>query len=93
MFDGSGWRGWGNWSAFDYFLDWLLYGFGHKGQPQPPEEKNEYQGAGDRLYQIFNVETLLAYPHDYFGASWRRINTAVISGFIRHRCRFPSSWR
>jgi hypothetical protein len=32
------WRGWGNWSAFDYFLDWLLYGFGHKGQPQPPEE-------------------------------------------------------
>jgi hypothetical protein len=61
------WRGWGNWSAFDYFMDWLLYGFGHKGQPQPPEEKTEYQGASDRLYQVFNLETLLAYPHDYFG--------------------------
>jgi hypothetical protein len=61
------WRGWGNWSAFDYFLDWLLYGFGHKGQPQPPEEKAEYQGASDRLYQVFNLETLLAYPHDYLG--------------------------
>jgi len=61
------WRGWGNWSAFDYFLDWLLYGFGHKGQPRPPEEKNEYEGASDRLYQVFNLETLLAYPHDYFG--------------------------
>ncbi len=61
------WRGWGNWSAFDYFLDWLLYGFGHKGQPQPPHERQEYQGASDRLYQVFNLETLLAYPHDYFG--------------------------
>jgi hypothetical protein len=60
------WRGWGNWSAFDYFLDWLLFGIGHKGQPEPPEEKNEYQGASDRLYQVFNLETLLAYPHDYF---------------------------
>jgi hypothetical protein len=28
------WRGWGNWSAFDYLIDWLLYGFGHKGQPK-----------------------------------------------------------
>ncbi len=61
------WRGWGNWSAFDYFVDWLLYGFGHKGQPEPPQEREEYQGASDRLYQVFNLETLLAYPHDYFG--------------------------
>ena len=61
------WRGWGNWSAFDYFIDWLLFGFGHKGQPQAPEERDEYRGASDRLYQIFNLETLLAYPHDYFG--------------------------
>src|SRR5436190_11411552 len=61
------WRGWGNWSAFDYFMDWLLYGFGHKGQPEPPQERDEYQGASDRLYQVFNLETLLAYPYDYFG--------------------------
>jgi hypothetical protein len=61
------WRGWGNWSAFDYFMDWLLYGFGHRGQPEPPEERDEHQGASDRLYQVFNLETLLAYPYDYFG--------------------------
>jgi hypothetical protein len=61
------WGGWGSWSAFDYFLDSLLYGFGHQSQPQPPEEKDEYQGASARLYQVFNLETLLAYPYDYFG--------------------------
>jgi hypothetical protein len=61
------WRGWGSWSAFDYFMDWLLYGFGHQGRTHLPEEKDEYQGASDRLYQVFNLETLLAYPYDYFG--------------------------
>lgn len=61
------WRGWNSWAAFDYFMDWLLFGFGHKGQPELPEEKNEYRGAGERLYQVFNLETLLAWPHDYFG--------------------------
>lgn len=61
------WRGWNSWSAFNYFLDWLLFGFGHSGHRQLPEEKDEHQGASERLYQIFNLETLLAYPHDYFG--------------------------
>jgi len=61
------WRGWGSWSAFDYFLDWLLFGFGHKGQPQLPEEKDDFEGANVRLYQVFNLETLLAYPYDYLG--------------------------
>jgi hypothetical protein len=59
------WRGWNSWSAVDYFLDWLLYGFGHQGQPQLPEERDESKGASDRLYQMFNLETLLAYPYDY----------------------------
>ena len=61
------WRGWGSWSAFDYFMDWLLFGLGHTGQPKLPEEIDEYKGASDRLYQVFNLETLLAYPHDYLG--------------------------
>jgi hypothetical protein len=61
------WRGWGSWTAFDYFMDWLLYGLGHRGQNEPPEEKVEFRGASDRLYQVFNLETLLAYPHDYLG--------------------------
>ena len=61
------WHGWGNWLAFDFFMDWLLFGFGHSGQPQPPQERVEHRAASDRLYQVFNLETLLAYPHDYFG--------------------------
>jgi N-6 DNA Methylase len=61
------WRGWGSWSVFDYFLDWLLFGFGDRTQPELPDEKEEYSGASNRLYQVFNLETLLAYPHDYFG--------------------------
>ncbi len=32
-----------------------------------PEERGEFQGASVRLYQAFNLETLLAYPYDYFG--------------------------
>jgi hypothetical protein len=61
------WRGWNSWAAFDYFMDWLLFGLGHKGQTELPEEKDEYRGACGRLYQVFTLETLLAWPHDYFG--------------------------
>ena len=32
------WQTWGSWTYFDYLLDWLLYGFGHLGQPEPPLE-------------------------------------------------------
>ena len=61
------WRGWNSWAAFDCFVDWLLLGFGHKGQPDLSEEKSEYERANERLYQVFNLETLLAWPYDYFG--------------------------
>ncbi len=61
------WQGWGSWQVFDYFMDWLLHGLGHSGQPQPPDEPNGCSGASDRLYQVFNLETLLAWPHDYLG--------------------------
>ena len=60
------WRGWSSWNVFDYFLDWLLFGLGDRSQPNLPDEK-DYTGASNRLYQTFNVETLLAYPYDYFG--------------------------
>ena len=61
------WQGWGSWQVFDYFMDWLLFGFGHRGQPVLPTESSEFAGASDRLYQVFNLETLLAWPHDYLG--------------------------
>ena len=63
----GGWQGWGSWQFFEYFMDWLLFGFGHGGHKVPPKEPLGAEGASDRLYQVFNIETLLAYPHDYFG--------------------------
>ena len=48
-------------------MDWLLFGFGHGGHKVLPKEPSGAEGASDRLYQVFNIETLLAYPHDYFG--------------------------
>ena len=61
------WQGWGSWQVFDYFLDWLLFSLGHRGQPVLPNEPADFTGASERLYQVFNLETLLAWPHDYLG--------------------------
>src|SRR5579871_2214141 len=33
---GGGWQGWSSWSYVRYFLEWLLFGFGHPGQPELP---------------------------------------------------------
>jgi len=63
----GGWQGWGSWNFFSYFMDWLLFGFGHGGHKVLPKEPSGAEGASDRLYQVFNIETLLAYPHDYLG--------------------------
>lgn len=61
------WQGWGGWEYFNYFLDWLLYGFGHHGQRTLPIEPHGCDGASMRLYQLFVVEVMLAWPYDYFG--------------------------
>ncbi len=63
----GGWQGWSSWQYFDYFLDWLLYGFGHAGHTDAPREPSGSEGASDRLYRTFNLETLLAFPSDYLG--------------------------
>jgi len=57
------WRTWGSWQYLDYFFDWLLYGFGQLKQ-LPPEPET---GAFSRLYQVFCLEAMLAWPRDYFG--------------------------
>lgn len=61
------WQGWSSWNYFDYFLDWLLFGLGHISTPNEPKPPGDCEGASERLYQIFNLEPLIAYPHDYFG--------------------------
>jgi hypothetical protein len=61
------WQSWGGWEYFNYFMGWLLYGFGHSGQPELPPEPSGCEGCSDRLYQVFCLEALLAWPYDYFG--------------------------
>jgi len=61
------WQGWGSFQYFEYFLDWLLYGFGHSGQKELPQEPFGATGASLRLYQYFNLAIPLAWPYDYFG--------------------------
>jgi hypothetical protein len=59
------WGGWSGWENVNYFLDWLLYGFGYNGQKELPKEP--CAGASMRLYQLFQLETLLLWPYDYLG--------------------------
>jgi hypothetical protein len=59
------WQGWSSWQYMDYFLDWLLFGFGHL--TTMPDEPLGCEGAAKRLYQVFTLERLQAWPHDYFG--------------------------
>ncbi len=61
----GGWQGWGSWRLFDYYLDWLLYGFGDHRQKEPPVEPEP--GAFSRLYQVFCMEAMIAWPADLFG--------------------------
>lgn len=63
----SSWRTWSGWSYFDFFLDWMLFGLGHKGQPETPQPPGGCNGASDRLYQVFCLDAMLLWPHDYFG--------------------------
>ncbi|ACK73885.1 hypothetical protein PCC7424_5827 (plasmid) [Gloeothece citriformis PCC 7424] len=61
------WQGWGAWTYIEYFLDWLLYGFGHPNYQQLPSERQGCEGASMRLYQLVDLSLLLFYPEDYFG--------------------------
>jgi hypothetical protein len=63
----GGWQGWSSWQYINYFFEWMLFGLGHDGHKTPPKEPAGSEGASDRLFQTFNLETLLAFPSDYFG--------------------------
>jgi len=74
----------GGWQYFDYFLDWLLFGFGHQGQPQLPGERRGCAGAAARLYQVFCVEALLGWPLRLFWRHPGRKPPRAQSGFLPH---------
>lgn len=63
----GGWQGWGSYQNMDYFLDWLLFGFGNHANLTEPEVPSGCEGASERLYQTFDLAPWLAQPNDYLG--------------------------
>ncbi|MGG6262942.1 hypothetical protein ACQ4M3_24295 [Leptolyngbya sp. AN03gr2] len=61
------WQSWSSTEYIEFFLDWLLFGLGHKGQPRSPIEPCGCQGAGDRLLKTFDLSGLMLFPQDYWG--------------------------
>ena len=76
-------------ARIEYFLDWLLYGFGH---PHPwftqlPAEPSACEGCSMVLYQLFNLFHLLYQPQDYWG---NLIVEAKGKGSQKHTGYFPT---
>lgn len=61
------WNTISSWTYLHYFIDWLLFGFGHPGYKELPPEPQGCKGASMRLYQLFDISYLLMFPYDYFG--------------------------
>jgi len=59
------WTGWSSFSNINYFLDWLLFGFGFLHEE--PKEPSGCKGASMRLYQFFDLAIFQVYPWDYWG--------------------------
>lgn len=53
--------------AVEFFLDWLLWGFGHISQPIMPIYGSEGK-VHEKLYQVFQLGWLQTYPYDYLGS-------------------------
>ena len=76
-------------TRIEYFLDWLLFGFGH---PHPwftqlPTEPSGCEGCSMVLYQLFNLFHLLYKPQDYWG---NLIVEAKGKGSQKHTGYFPT---
>ncbi|MGB5710721.1 MAG: hypothetical protein WBM44_07395, partial [Waterburya sp.] len=76
-------------TRIEYFLDWLLFGFGH---PHPwfqilPPEPHSCKGCSMVLYQVFDLFPLLYQPKDYFGVL---IAEAKGKGSQKHTGYFPT---
>ena len=85
------WRTWGGWGYFDYFLSWLLFGLGHKGQSELPVEPIGCQNASNRLYQVFTLDAMMLWPHDYWGTLLAESSYGKQQGFYptpHHICEF-----
>lgn len=53
--------------AFEFLLDWLLYGFGHEDFTKLPTPKSREKNMSSFLYEYFDLFPFLVNPYDYFG--------------------------
>ncbi|MEG4490299.1 hypothetical protein [Microcoleus sp. D3_18_C4] len=61
------WKTWSAWDYLEFFLDWVLFAFGHPAYKMLPKEPAGCEGASMRLYQMFDLSILMLYPEDYMG--------------------------
>jgi hypothetical protein len=78
----NGWMGWSGSQNVAYLLDWLLFGFGHNGQKELPEEPRGCEGASMRLYQLFDLSPLLLWPYDHWAELLAEVKHGQGSGFF-----------
>jgi hypothetical protein len=74
--------GWSSSEYFDYFLSWLLFGFGHAGHNELPDEPPGCEGASMRLYQIFDLSPLILWPYDHFAEIFGEAKYGQGAGFF-----------
>jgi hypothetical protein len=53
--------------AFDFLMDWLLFGFGHEDFTSLPESTTRHENMNSILYEYFDLFPFLMNPYDYFG--------------------------
>lgn len=53
--------------AFEFLMDWLLYGFGHEDFTELPESPSRDKQINNKLYEYFDLFPFLMNPYDYFG--------------------------
>ena len=61
------WKTWSAWDYLEFFLDWVLFAFGHPAYKILPKEPAGCEGASMRLYQMFDLSIVMLYPEDYMG--------------------------
>jgi hypothetical protein len=53
--------------AFEFLMDWLLFGFGHEDFIKLPDPKGRDENVNSKLYEYFDLFPFLMNPFDYFG--------------------------
>ena len=56
----------GQYERLEFLVEWLLWSFGHPGIEEPEQRYKSNTPWSIILYQLFNLEPLLAYPYDYW---------------------------